>query len=442
MIEMLECFIDFRRRVIKRRTYTQIEKTKHDKSLQEALATVIVDIDKVIKIVRDSDTNTQVYSRLVKAFGLTDEQAKFIGDMRLIQLKRKDKIEIDKKIKSLEKELKRLENIVKTDKNLTKEFVKELEKAKELIARPRKSRIINKTIEEFDKQPISGLGKAASEIAKSSAPIDISSLTVSGKTSIYMNAAGEICQTDKTAPQLPVQTLRDVDMNDTILVVFRDGSSTRIPARELPAGKYAKFIKLAAGVASFGANGSKPVNVAMATSDGKVKVLDSSTLTNRADCDVMKVSSGAQILSARPVIDGSGQSFVFVTSKANLLLFPVSSVNTQGRTSAGVAGIKLPNGAKIVTAAIASPSAASVITSTGATIKVSKLSDFPEKGRGTLGVRCHLMFKDETAIVEAYIGEKPAAKNGTKTFKLPKAAKRDARGERLDGLGNLKFGEK
>ena len=443
MIEMLECFIDFRRRVIKRRTYTQIEKTKHDKSLQEALATVIVDIDKVIKIVRDSDTNTQVYSRLVKAFNLTDEQAKFIGDMRLIQLKRKDKIEIDKKIKALERELKRLENIVKNDTNLTKEFVKELEKAKELIARPRKSKIINKTIEEFDKRPISGIGKAASELMKSNDQMDLSSLTVSGKTSIYMNEAGEICQTDKTAPQLPVQSLRDVDMNDTILIVFRDGSSTRVPAHELPSGKYAKFIKLAAGFASFGQNGSKPVNMAMVTDDGKVKVLDSSTLTNRPDCDVMNVAGGAQVITARPVTGDKEQSFVFVTNKANLLLFPVSSVNSQGRTSAGVAGIKLANGVKVVTAAIvASPAAASVVTSTGVSIKVSKLADFPAKGRGTLGVRCHAFLKGENAIVEAYVGEKPAAKNGTKAYALPKVAKRDASGTKIDGLGNLKFGEK
>ena len=457
LIGYIDAFIDFRRACIINSAEFEMDKALRQKHLIDGMLLALVDIDEVISIVRRSQNKDTAAKNLKKRFKLDDEQAAYILGIPLARLTRSDKISLEDNSKKLNAKASELKKMLSSDKNIREEIKKQLETELEHQNLPRrttivsaKGKILAKSNKESKEQQVQSVTIAMASIdgdAVANADGETifnaaSSLTVSGKTSVYMNAAGEICQTDKSAPQLPVQSLRDVDMNDIILVVFRDGSSTRVPARDLPSGKYAKFVKLAAGMASFGPNGSKPVNVAMATSDGKVKVLDSSTLTNRPDCDVMKVASGAQLIAACPVVDGSDQSFVFVTSKANLLIFPVSSVNSQGRTSAGVAGIKLASGVKIITAAIALPTSSSVVTSTGTSIKVSKLSDFPAKGRGTLGVRCHTMMRGETEITEAFIGENPVAKSGTKAFKLPEITKRDARGERIEGLGSLKFGEK
>ena len=458
LIGYIDAFIDFRRACIINSAEFEMDKALRQKHLIDGMLLALVDIDEVISIVRRSQNKDTAAKNLKKRFKLDDAQAAYILGIPLARLTRSDKISLEDNSKKLNARATELKKLLSSEKNIRNEIKNQLETELENQSLQRRTTIVsakgkilaksNRESKEQQNQSIaiamaSVDGEASGSVDDESIPSAVSSLTVSGKTSIYMNEAGEICQTDKTAPQLPVQSLRDVDMNDTILIVFRDGSSTRVPAHELPSGKYAKFIKLAAGFASFGQNGSKPVNMAMVTDDGKVKVLDSTTLTNRPDCDVMNVAGGAQVIAARPVASDKEQSFVFVTSKANLLLFPVSSVNSQGRTSAGVAGIKLANGVKVVTATIvASPAAASVVTSTGVSIKVSKLADFPAKGRGTLGVRCHAFLKGENAIVEAYVGEKPAAKNGTKAYALPKVAKRDASGTKSEGLGNLKFGEK
>lgn len=460
LLSYIDAFIDFRRACIINSSEYEREKALRQKHLIDGMLLALADIDEVIAIVRRSKNKETAAKNLKKRFKIDDEQASYILSIPLARLTRSDKIQLEDNAKKLNAKAKGYDKILSSDKNILAEIKKQLEEELEKQTLPRRTTIVSadgkviaKASKETKEQQAHDVSIAMAAYSEDDATIvsvdDVDSsdvmpskkpsLTVSGTTTVYLNAAGELCQSTKRQ-QMPVQTLPDVDLNDTILIVYRDGSSTRLRAHELPSGKYAKVVKAAAGVASFGANESNRVDVAMITTDGKVKVLDSSTLTKSPDCDVMKVSSGATIAAARPVtVD---QSFVFVTSAANLLRFKVSTVNKQGRTSAGVAGVKLGKDVSVVFATVIDADAASVVTSTGASIKVSAVSDFPEKGRGTLGVRCHRFVKGESRLTDAYVGVSPAAKSGTKAFELPKPAARDASGTKTDGLDGLRFGEK
>lgn len=428
MLDMLQAFIDFRRDVITKRTKSQIKKVEHDKALQEALDVVLLDIDKVIAIVRKSDTNQQVYNTLKKTFKLNDEQAKYIGDMKLIQLKRKDKLEVEKKIKALERELKRLESIIKTKQSLNKQLVLELEEARAMISTPRKSKIVKKTIEAFDKQSIGLKAKNSEEGVQAQAlKIDMNASTI-----VNLNNSGEVARSEKALDKL-VQSFEG-SLDDMVLVVFEDGSSTRMKAHEFGTS-YAIIGKKAVGISKY--DEKEPVNIAMIASDGKVKVLDTSTLTKNPDCDVMKLSASAKLLAARPVNGDDAQEFVFVTSNANVLKFSVSSVNPQGRTSAGVAGIKLGKDASVVFGGVVSEGDM-LVTNTRQSIKVTPLAEYPAKGRGTMGVRCHKFLKGEDKLIGAYVGNNP--KRSDKKA-LPKPAGRDASGTKQTGLAKITFSE-
>lgn len=426
MLDMLQCFIDFRRDVITRRTKAQIKKVEHDKSLQEALDLVLIDIDKVISIVRNSDTNLQVYSTLKKTFELNDEQAKYIGDMRLIQLKKKDKLEIEKKIKALQKELNRLNGIIKSKQSLNKQLIAELEEARKMISTPRKSKIVKKTIEAFDTQSVSAKTKNVSAAEKAQAM----QINFDASTTAYLNKKGELATSSKALPH--IQKL-EANMNDTILIIYEDGTSVRLPVHELGTS-YSILGKKAVGISKY--SEESPVNIALATSEGKVKVLDTSTLTKNPDCDVIKLPAGASVLSAVPVT-GEEQQFVFITDTANLLKFAVSTVPVQGRTSAGVAGIKLVKDTKLLDAFVANEGAL-LITSTGKTIKATVLSEYPAKGRGTQGVRCHKFLAGEDKLSLAYIGVTPQRSDGKA---LPKPVGRDASGTKQAGLSKLEISE-
>ncbi len=131
-------------------------------------------------------------------------------------------------------------------------------------------------------------------------------------------------------------------------------------------------------------------------------------------------------------LSGESDELVFVTSDAQLLHFPASSVRPQGRAAGGMAGVRLSAGASVVwfgavDAATAegtpvgppgtySPAVvATVAGSTGAlpgtaglSVKVTPLHEFPAKGRATGGVRCHRFLKGEDALVLAWAGPAPA----------------------------------
>ena len=461
LLAYIDAFLDFRKACIINSAEYEREKALNQKHLIDGMLLALADIDEVIAIVRRSKNKETAAKNLMKRFKIDDVQASYILSIPLARLTRSDKIQLEDNAKKLNAKAKSYDKLLSSDKNIYAEIRRQLVEAGEKENIPRRTTIVSSNgkivakaaNENREDQKRSALIAMAANTMSDviigdgddesvSAQAQKPSLSVSGKTSVYMNANGEICQSSTKSPQLPVQALIDVDMNDTIFIAYRDGSSTRMKAHELPVDKYAKVIKYAAGVASFGVDEGNRVNVAMITTDGKVKVLDTSTLTKAPDCDVMKLSGGAEVAAARPIMPDADPEFVFVTDAANLLRFKSSTVNSQGRTSAGVAGIKLAKSAKVIYATVADDPACLVVTSTGKSIKVSDLSVFPEKGRGTLGVRCHKFVKGESALSTAYIGKSPAAKSGTKDYKLPDKAQRDASGTKSDRLDGLRFGEK
>jgi DNA gyrase subunit A len=116
---------------------------------------------------------------------------------------------------------------------------------------------------------------------------------------------------------------------------------------------------------------------------------------------------------------------VFISSDAQLLHFPASSVRPQGRPAGGMAGIKLAEGASVVwfgvleaASAAGTRSPAVVVTIAGSSgalsgtggtsVKVTPMHEYPGKGRATGGVRCHRFLKGEDALVLAWAGPSPA----------------------------------
>ena len=452
VVEYIDAFLDFRYACVVNACEYEKEKAEHRKHMIDGLLKALLDIDEVIAIVRKSQNADSAKNNLKKAFKLDDEQATYVLSIPLSRLTRSDKIQLETNAKKLEEEIKRLAKILSSKKNVMNEIKRQLEEELSKIDMPRRTtlvsadgkKIIAKGRENRDqmnqtkdiisaitgKVPTSGNGTAAN----GDAAVPAMSLTVEGNTSVYLSPDGKISQTSKKAPEY-IQALTEIDMHSVILIVFENGNSLRVHAYELPL-KPTLLSQKCAGIMDLGVDGAITDKfMALATSDGNVKVLKCDTLTKAEECPVISLSGKAKVLAARPIEDGS--FFVFVSSAANLLRFPVSSVNPQGRTSGGVAGIKLTEGASVIYATIDTEDAI-LITATNKTIKQTLLAEFPPKGRGAQGVRCHKFLKGEEALSKAYVGQKPDAKGAT----LPKPAGRDASGTAAEGLDKVTFNEK
>ncbi|MBT8570405.1 DNA topoisomerase IV subunit A [Polynucleobacter paneuropaeus] len=122
--EIISEWIGFRVQTVTRRTEYRLGKVKDRMRILEGRLTVLLNIDKVIKIIRNSD---EPKADLILAFKLTERQAEDILDIRLRQLARLEGIKIEQELKELKTERDDLEGLLQNDGNLRKRIIKEIE---------------------------------------------------------------------------------------------------------------------------------------------------------------------------------------------------------------------------------------------------------------------------------------------------------------------------
>jgi topoisomerase-4 subunit A len=122
--EIISEWIEFRVATVTRRTQFRLGKVKDRMHILEGRLIVLLNIDKVIKIIRNSD---EPKVDLIKEFKLSDRQAEDILDIRLRQLARLEGIKIEQELKELKSERDDLEGLLQSDTVLRKRIIKEIE---------------------------------------------------------------------------------------------------------------------------------------------------------------------------------------------------------------------------------------------------------------------------------------------------------------------------
>jgi len=122
--EILGEWIEFRVATVTRRTQYRLTKVNDRMHILEGRQLVLLNIDKVIKIIRGSD---EPKADLMKAYKLSERQAEDILEIRLRQLARLEAIKIEQELKELNIEKSDLESILGSDSNMRKRIVKEIE---------------------------------------------------------------------------------------------------------------------------------------------------------------------------------------------------------------------------------------------------------------------------------------------------------------------------
>jgi DNA gyrase subunit A len=156
----------------------------------------------------------------------------------------------------------------------------------------------------------------------------------------------------------------------------------------------------------------------LGTRQGVVKRVNPELLSNRDAWEVIRLAEGDEVVGAVELRTG-GEELCFVTSDAQLLHFGAGGVRPQGRSGSGIAGVRLAPGERVVSfTAFGVDDRAVVVTVAGASsalpgteagsVKVTPLAEYPAKGRGTGGVRCHRFLKGEDTVVFAWAGLGPA----------------------------------
>ena len=406
--DLLGVYLAHRVVVTKRRSENRLGKRKARLHLVEGMLLAIVAIDEVIKIIRASEEVQEAKTKLMKKFKLSDIQAEYILELRLRRLTKFSKLELDTEKKQLKKEIEELEKILASDKILKELVATELQEVADNYGDDRRTSI---QAEEASAPVSTGKEQVSAQLTDSPTAI---TLTANGR--VFRAESAEAPSTRKLGYR---NWFASTTRSDVVFVTDM-GRMLRTHIGDIPVGEYGAQNPGPLATEFLGIGKKEkvvaviPVDdksiVALGTKNGIVKrVLPD--FPQKSDFECINLKSGDKVVGA--ALSEESDELVFITQDAQLLRFEAKTVRPQGRNGAGMAGIKtesevvyfgvLKPKAKNVVFTIANSSKSLPGTDLGA-FKVSKIDEFPKKGRATGGMRAHKFTKARDQIALAYVG--------------------------------------
>ena len=425
--QLLEVFVDHRLQVVRRRTEHRLRKRTARLHLVEGLLLAIVDIDEVIQIVRSSDDAETARVKLMQVFDLSEVQAEYILELRLRRLTKFSQIDLEAERDDLRREIEALEEILGSDQVLRALVSDELAAVAAEHGDSRRTVLL----EAADKPAV----KAGASLEVVDEPCRV---LLTG-TGLIARVAGEeplLREGPRGAHDVVVSHVRSTTRS-TIGVVTDQGRVLRLSVVDLPslaptagapslAGgtRLADLVDLEREERALGlirleeADLARGGAIALGTRQGVVKRVQLD-FPKSDGFEIISLKDGDAVVGVVDLEQDEDLDLVFITSDAQLLHFPSSGVRPQGRGAGGVAGIKLADGARVVSFGVIDVTApADVVTVAGSSatlpllqtgsLKVSALSEFPAKGRATAGMRCHRFLRGEDELIGAWVTPYPA----------------------------------
>ena len=442
--QQLEVFLKHRFDVVRRRTAFRRGKAADRLHLVEGLLLAILDIDEVIQLIRASENASAAKERLITVFDLSEIQADYILDMPLRRLTKFSRLELEKEQTELLATIAELDAILADEKLLRKVVSDELGEVAKTYGTPRRTVL---------------LASAGTAAVTSAVPLEVAD----DPCFAFLSSSGLLARS--SSPELPgsggPRANHDVIVSAVaatargeVGVVTSRGRLVRLGVLDLPAlpasandphlqgGLPLSLVvsldpdERALCLMSLGSDGP---GLALGTRDGVVKRVNAEVL-GRDEWEVISLKDDDEVVGAVQLTTGE-ESLCFLSSDAQLLHFSAGAVRPQGRGGGGMAGVRLAAGQRVVWFGAVEAEGAVVVTASGSStalpgtepgsVKVSPFSEYPPKGRGTGGVRCHRFLRGEDTLVFGWAGAAPAraAAGSGAPVELPEATgRRDGSG--------------
>ncbi len=409
LVQALQAYIDHQVEVIRRRSEFRLRKAQARAHLVEGLLKAINVIDEVISLIRASDDRAAARTGLMaEPFEFSQEQADFILEMRLGQLTRLARIDLETELEELLGRIRDLEEILGDEARLRQVIKEEMLAIKDEFGDERRSEVTYdigdidiedliddeelvvtfssrgyaKTVpaDAFRAQGRGGRGVAGAKLRDDDYITHILSTTAhayllffSNRGRVYRLKAHEIPRKDRTARGTAIVNLLPLQPDEHIQAI--------IDTRDYETNRFLFFV----------------------TKQGQVK----KTKFNEYDSSLR---SGLIALNLRDsdelvrVLPTNGDSDVFMIARSGMSIrFAESDVRPMGRAAAGVRGMKMRAGDEVVSADVAR-SDVSLLTITDAGYgKRTQLDKFNTQGRGGQGVRGIKLTAKKGAVVAAFM---------------------------------------
>ncbi|HEX6237489.1 MAG TPA: DNA gyrase subunit A [Acidimicrobiales bacterium] len=409
LVQALQAYIDHQVDVIRRRSEYRLRRARERAHLVEGLLKAINVIDDVIALIRSSDDRAAAREGLMaEPFEFSMAQADFILEMRLGQLTRLARIDLETELEELRGRISELEAILADKARLKGVIKEELLAVREKHASPRRSEITYevgdidiedliddeelvvtmttrgyvKTVsaDTFRAQGRGGRGIAGARLREDDLISHILTTTAhayllffSNRGRVYRLKAHEIPKKDRTARGTAIVNLLPLQPGERI--------QTIIDTRDYETNRYLFF----------------------ATRQGQVKKTkfneyDSSL---RSGLIAINLRDGDELVK---VIPTNGGADIFLVARSGMTIrFTEEDVRAMGRAAAGVRGMKLRPGDEVVSCDVARDDVSLLLVTDAGYGKRTRLDRFNAQGRGGQGVRGIKLTAKKGFVVAAFM---------------------------------------
>ena len=405
LAQLVHYYVDHQLEVIQRRSQFRLDKAEARAHIIRGLLIALDNIDRVVQIIRSSETVDDARSGLMEEFSLSEIQANHILDMPLRRLTALETTKLREELGELEKTIAYLEALLADEGQRRTLIGEELVEIRDKFADNRRSKIVpdagDMSLEDLiaDEElvvSISNAGYVKSVLARTyrtqarggrgikgtglreddvvthllhtSAHAYLLFFTNKGR--VYRIRAHEIPRKDRTAKGVMVQAVMPLEADEFIQAI--------IDTRDYETNRY----------------------LVMFTKSGQVKKSKFSDYDSRNQVLVaIKLVGDDEVVAVRQT---SGDSdLLMFTKNGQGIRFTENEVRPMGRASQGVRGIKLRDGDEVVGAAIADEAEDVLLLTSGGFGKRTAMKDFPIKHRAGMGVKAIKIVSTRGALVTA-----------------------------------------
>jgi len=408
--EALQYYIDFRRKVVTRRSQFELKGAKARAHILEGLRIALDQIDKVIATIRKSATAEKARQSLMTDFNLSQVQAQAILDMQLRRLANLERQKILDEYTEVLQNIAYLEDLLANPRRVLLLIREEVEKLKSKYADPRRTEISEQGEVEYQEEDLIPQQRVVVTLSDRGfvkrVPSHVYTLQHRGGKGIV----GMV-----TRESDAVRLLAVCDTHDSLLFLTNRGKVFRLKCYEIPAGSS----RTAKGMAVINlfpiAEDERVTDVVsvtdfvpdtyllMATRRGEMKktALDQFTSVRSSGLIAMDVEEGDELVAARLASDQD--NVIMATQKGQSIRFAVSSLRTSLRTSGGVCGIRLASDDQVVGMDVADPKAFLLVITAQGFGKLTPIGQYPRQHRAGSGVRTFKLTENTGDVAAAKV---------------------------------------
>ena len=397
--DILRHYIAHQKEVIVRRTRFELDKAKKRAHILEGLLIAISNLDEVIRVIRSSEDTEAAKMGLIDRFGLSEEQAQAIVDLRLRNLTALERHKIEEEHRDLMERIAYLESLLANEGLINEVIKEELLEIQQMYGDDRRTEILPSE-DEIDIEDMIAIEEMAISITASGY---VKRLPVSTYRLQHRGGIGVMGMDLKEGDY--IEHLFITTTHHFLLFITSRGKIYRQKVHELPLGSrqskgrhVANLLPLAQGEQIKAVIATKDYTDAkylcFATQRGivkKTRFLDYAT-TLRADGIIaINLDDDDELVAVRKT--SGHDDLILVSSEGKAIRFHEYDVRPTGRNTMGVQGMRIPHGHVLVGMAVAEDDADIFCCTSGGYGKRTPTSSYPSQKRGGQGV---LTIKDSS----------------------------------------------